>query len=170
MASVNKVIILGNLGRDPETRFSNNNLQITTMSVATTSYRRSVESQERMEETEWHRIVLFGRNAEIAQQYLKKGSRVYLEGRLRTRRWEKDGQTHYSTEIIADAIQLIDRKSDSVGGGMGYGAPADDFESSAPQANPSFTQSAPAGRPSAAPAPKAPPAVPDDFESDSIPF
>ena len=79
MASVNKVIILGNLGRDPETRFSGNNLQITSMSVATTSYRRSAETQERVEETEWHRVVLFGRQAEIAQQYLKKGSRVYLE-------------------------------------------------------------------------------------------
>ena len=116
MASVNKVIILGNLGRDPETRFSGNNLQITSMSVATTSYRRSAETQERVEETEWHRVVLFGRQAEIAQQYLKKGSRVYLEGRLRTRKWEKDGQTHYSTEILADTLQLIDRKSDVVGG------------------------------------------------------
>ena len=118
MASVNKVIILGNLGRDPETRFSGNNLQITSMSVATTSYRRSAETQERVEETEWHRVVLFGRQAEIAQQYLKKGSRVYLEGRLRTRKWEKDGQTHYSTEILADTLQLIDRKSDVVGGGQ----------------------------------------------------
>ena len=89
MASVNKVIILGNLGRDPETRFSGNNLQITSMSVATTSYRRSAETQERVEETEWHRVVLFGRQAEIAQQYLKKGSRVYLEGRLRTRSEER---------------------------------------------------------------------------------
>ena len=120
MASVNKVIILGNLGRDPETRFSGNNLQITSMSVATTSYRRSAETQERVEETEWHRVVLFGRQAEIAQQYLKKGSRVYLEGRLRTRKWEKDGQTHYSTEILADTLQLIDRKSDVVGGGQSY--------------------------------------------------
>ncbi|MFR1670757.1 MAG: single-stranded DNA-binding protein [Parasutterella excrementihominis] len=141
MASVNKVIILGNLGRDPETRFSGNNLQITSMSVATTSYRRSAETQERVEETEWHRVVLFGRQAEIAQQYLKKGSRVYLEGRLRTRKWEKDGQTHYSTEILADTLQLIDRKSDVVGGGQSYApqSSGDGFESPAAPRRSEFT-------------------------------
>ena len=164
MASVNKVIILGNLGRDPETRFSGNNLQITSMSVATTSYRRSAETQERVEETEWHRVVLFGRQAEIAQQYLKKGSRVYLEGRLRTRKWEKDGQTHYSTEILADTLQLIDRKSDVVGGGL---------ESPAAPRRSEFTSGAPAARPAApaqpaAPVPSAAPT--DDFEADEIPF
>lgn len=177
MASVNKVIILGNLGRDPETRFSGNNLQITSMSVATTSYRRSAETQERVEETEWHRVVLFGRQAEIAQQYLKKGSRVYLEGRLRTRKWEKDGQTHYSTEILADTLQLIDRKSDVVGGGQSYApqSSGDGFESPAAPRRSEFTSGAPAARP-AAPAPAQPAApVPsaaptDDFEADEIPF
>lgn len=107
MASVNKVILLGNLGRDPETRYTtDNSLQITTLALATTTYRRSQDGG-RNEEVEWHRVVLFGRQAEIAQQYLRKGSPVYIEGRLRTRRWEKDGQTHYSTEIIAESLQLL---------------------------------------------------------------
>ena len=144
------------------------------MSVATTSYRRSAETQERVEETEWHRVVLFGRQAEIAQQYLKKGSRVYLEGRLRTRKWEKDGQTHYSTEILADTLQLIDRKSDVVGGGQSY----------APQSSGDGLNLRPLRaalnyfrRPAARPAAPAQPAAPvpsaaptDDFEADEIPF
>lgn len=111
MPSVNKVIILGTLGRDPETRFTNNNLQITSFSVATTSYKKGANG-EKTEETEWHRITTIGRTAEIAQTYLNKGSRVYLEGRLRTSKWEKNGQTHYSTDIVADNLQLLDRKSD----------------------------------------------------------
>lgn len=80
MASVNKVILLGTLGRDPEVRFSANQLPIASLSLATSSFRRSAESQDRIEETEWHRVTLFGRQAEIAQQYLRKGSRAYIEG------------------------------------------------------------------------------------------
>ena len=110
MASVNKVILLGTLGRDPEVRFSANQLPIASLSLATSSFRRSAESQDRIEETEWHRVTLFGRQAEIAQQYLRKGSRAYIEGRLRTRKYEKDGQTHYVTEIVAEQLQLIDRR------------------------------------------------------------
>ena len=113
MASVNKVILLGTLGRDPEVRFSANQLPIESLSLATSSFRRSAESQDRIEETEWHRVTLFGRQAEIAQQYLRKGSRAYIEGRLRTRKYEKDGQTHYVTEIVAEQLQLIDRRQDS---------------------------------------------------------
>ena len=113
MASVNKVILLGTLGRDPEVRFSANQLPIASLSLATSSFRRSAESQDRIEETEWHRVTLFGRQAEIAQQYLRKGSRAYIEGRLRTRKYEKDGQTHYVTEIVAEQLQLIDRRQDS---------------------------------------------------------
>lgn len=112
MASVNKAIILGVLGRDPETRFTNQNLQITSLSVATSSFRKG-QNGERVEETEWHRVTCIGRTAEIAQTYLFKGSRVYLEGRLRTRKWEnKEGKTQYSTEIVADNLQLIDKKSE----------------------------------------------------------
>lgn len=122
MASVNKVILLGTLGRDPEIRFSANQLPIASLSLATSSFRRSTETQDRIEETEWHRVTLFGRQAEIAQQYLRKGSRAYIEGRLRTRKYDKDGQTHYVTEILAEQLQLIDRRQDTaVEGGLSDG-------------------------------------------------
>lgn len=111
--SVNKVILLGNLGRDPETRFTDGGLQITSFSIATTSYRKV--DGGRTEETEWHRITTFGRQAEVAQQYLRKGSRVFIEGRLRTRKWEKDGRTQYITEILADSLQLIDKRDGEQG-------------------------------------------------------
>ena len=109
MPSVNKVFILGALGRDPETRFTNTNLQITSFSVATSTFRKG-EDGERKEETEWHRITCIGRTAEVAQTYLSKGSKVFVEGHLRTRKWEnKEGKTQYSTEIVAE---LLDKKSD----------------------------------------------------------
>lgn len=112
MPSVNKVFILGALGRDPETRFTNTNLQITSFSVATSTFRKG-EDGERKEETEWHRITTIGRTAEVAQTYLSKGSKVFIEGHLRTRKWEnKEGKTQYSTEIVADNLQLLDKKSD----------------------------------------------------------
>lgn len=112
MPSVNKVFILGVLGRDPETRFTNTNLQITSFSVATSTFRKG-EDGERKEETEWHRITTIGRTAEVAQTYLSKGSKVFIEGHLRTRKWEnKEGKTQYSTEIVADNLQLLDKKSD----------------------------------------------------------
>ena len=112
MPSVNKVFILGALGRDPETRFTNTNLQITSFSVATSTFRKG-EDGERKEETEWHRITFIGRTAEVAQTYLSKGSKVFIEGHLRTRKWEnKEGKTQYSTEIVADNLQLLDKKSD----------------------------------------------------------
>ena len=175
MASVNKVILLGTLGRDPEVRFSANQLPIASLSLATSSFRRSAESQDRIEETEWHRVTLFGRQAEIAQQYLRKGSRAYIEGRLRTRKLEKDGHTHYATEIVAEQLQLIDRKSDVVGGGQSYApqSSGDGFESPAAPRRSEFTSGAPAARPAApaqpaAPVPSAAPT--DDFEADEIPF
>lgn len=115
MPSVNKVFILGALGRDPETRFTSTNLQITSFSVATSTFRKG-EDGERKEETEWHRITTIGRTAEVAQTYLSKGSKVFIEGHLRTRKWEnKEGKTQYSTEIVADNLQLLDKKSDRPG-------------------------------------------------------
>lgn len=115
MPSVNKVFILGVLGRDPETRFTNTNLQITSFSVATSTFRKG-EDGERKEETEWHRITTIGRTAEVAQTYLSKGSKVFIEGHLHTRKWEnKEGKTQYSTEIVADNLQLLDKKSDRPG-------------------------------------------------------
>ncbi len=126
MASLNKVLIIGNLGRDPETRFATEGgLQITTINVATSRSYRSQASGQLVEETEWHRIVFFGKQAETIQKYLRKGSAVYVEGRLRTRKWEKDGVTHYATEIMGENFQFLDRRSDS--GASSY--PADSYSS-----------------------------------------
>jgi single-strand DNA-binding protein len=127
MASVNKVILIGNLGRDPETRYSPDGAAITNVSIATTSQWKDKNTGEKREETEWHRVAFFGRLAEIAGEYLKKGSPVYIEGRLRTRKWQdKDGQDRYTTEIVADVMQML-------GSRLGAGAPADE-EPRAPRA------------------------------------
>lgn len=107
MASVNKVIIVGNLGRDPETRYMPNGDAVTNIAVATTESWKDKNSGEKMEKTEWHRITFYRKLAEIAGQYLKKGASVYVEGRLQTRKWEKDGVDHYTTEIIADTMQML---------------------------------------------------------------
>ena len=108
MASVNKVILVGNLGRDPETRYMPDGAAITNVSLATTFGWTDKASGEKKEETEWHRIVFRGRLAEIAGEYLKKGSQVYVEGRLRTRKWQdKEGKDRYTTEIMADGMQML---------------------------------------------------------------
>jgi single-strand DNA-binding protein len=108
MASVNKVILIGNLGRDPETRYMPSGDAITNISVATTFQWKDKTTGEKKEETEWHRVAFFGRQAEIAGQYLKKGSPVYIEGRLRTRKWQdKDGHDRYTTEVIATDMRLL---------------------------------------------------------------
>ena len=108
MASVNKVILVGNLGKDPETRYAPSGDAITNITLATTDSWKDKSTGEKKEATEWHRVVFFGRLAEIAGEYLKKGSQVYVEGRLRTRKWQdKDGQDRYTTEIVADAMQML---------------------------------------------------------------
>ncbi len=132
MASVNKVIIVGNLGRDPETRYMPNGEAVTNVAVATTESWKDKSSGEKKELTEWHRITFYRKLAEIAGQYLKKGSQVYVEGRLQTRKWtDKDGVERYTTEIIADSMQMLGSRQ-----GMGGGAPSmdDDYGSSAPPA------------------------------------
>ncbi len=107
MASVNKVILLGNLGRDPETRYTTGGDAVTNLNIATSEQWKD-KSGEKQEKTEWHRVVLFGRQAEIAAEYLKKGRSVYIEGRLQTRKYtDKDGVEKYSTEIVGDRMQLI---------------------------------------------------------------
>ncbi|MBI4189079.1 MAG: single-stranded DNA-binding protein [Betaproteobacteria bacterium] len=107
MASVNKVILVGNLGRDPEVRYLPDGGAVTNVSVATTGTWKD-KSGEKQERTEWHRIAFFGKLAEIAGEYLKKGSQVYIEGSLRTRKWQdKEGQERYTTEIIADRMQML---------------------------------------------------------------
>lgn len=117
MASVNKVIVIGNLGRDPEVRYTPSGSAVCNVSVATTRNWKDKSSGERQEETEWHRIVFYDRLAEIAGEYLKKGRSVYVEGRLKTRKWQdKDGKDQYTTEIIADQMQML---GGNEGGGGG---------------------------------------------------
>jgi single-strand DNA-binding protein len=112
MASVNKVILVGNLGRDPETRYNAEGGAITNISVATTDTWKDKTSGEKQERTEWHRVVFFSRLAEIAGEYLKKGSQVYIEGSLRTRKWtDKEGTEKYTTEIVADKMQMLGSRS-----------------------------------------------------------
>ena len=131
MASVNKVILLGNLGRDPETRYTTGGDAVANLSIATSEQWKD-KNGEKQERTEWHRVVLFGRQAEIAGEYLKKGRSVYIEGRLQTRKYtDKDGVEKYSTEIVGDRMQLIGGARDSGGSGGdvefgsgGGGAPA----------------------------------------------
>ena len=124
MASVNKVILVGNLGRDPETRYTTGGEAVTNISIATTDTWKD-KAGEKQERTEWHRVVLFGRQAEIAGEYLKKGRSVYIEGRLQTRKYtDKDGVEKYSTEIVADRMQLLGGR-DGPGGGGGSGGDVD---------------------------------------------
>lgn len=145
---VNKVILIGNLGADPETRYMPSGSAVTNIRVATSESWRDKQSGEQQERTEWHRVAFFGRLAEIAAEYLRKGSQVYVEGKLRTRKWQDNqGNDRYSTEIIGDEMQML-------GGRAGAGAPA-----------PMGAESAPA----AAPAPRQAASPPDDLDDD-IPF
>ena len=122
---INKVILVGNLGRDPETRFMPSGGAVTNVSIATSKGWKDRDSGEQKERTEWHRIVFFNKLAEIAGEYLKRGSKVYIEGELRTRDWEKDGQKHYTTEVVASEMQMLDSR-----GEMGVGGPSPGGQSS----------------------------------------
>jgi single-strand DNA-binding protein len=130
MASVNKVILIGNLGRDPEVRYAPSGSAICNVTVATSRQWKDKTSGEKQEETEWHRVVFYDRLAEIAGEYLKKGRPVYVEGRLKTRKWtDKDGVEKYTTEIVADQMQLLGSREgmgegESRGGGGGPAARA----------------------------------------------
>ena len=116
MASVNKVILIGNLGRDPETRYTTGGDAVTNLNIATSETWKD-KAGEKQEKTEWHRVVLFGRQAEIAGEYLKKGRSVYIEGRLQTKKYtDKDGVEKYSTEIVGDRMQLLGSRDGSGGG------------------------------------------------------
>ncbi len=122
MASVNKVILVGNLGADPEIRYLPSGDAIANIRLATTDRYKDKTSGESKEATEWHRVAFFGRLAEIVGEYLKKGSSVYIEGRLRTRKWQgQDGQDRYSTEIVAEQMQMLGGRGGAGGGGMGGG-------------------------------------------------
>lgn len=125
MSGINKVILIGNLGRDPETRYMPSGKAATNFSIATSERFKDRETGEPQERTEWHRISTFDRLAEISAEYLKKGSKVYIEGRLRTRKWQdKEGKDHYTTEIIADQMQMLDSKG-AGGAAMAGGDDAD---------------------------------------------
>lgn len=148
---VNKAILIGNLGNDPDMRYTAGGAAVANISVATAESWRDKETGEQQERTEWHRVVFFGRLAEIVGEYLRKGSQVYIEGRIQTRKWQdKDGQDRWSTEIVANEMQMLGSKG---GGSANY--------ESAPQPQ----QSAPAPQAAASPAP----APADDFDDD-IPF
>ena len=169
MASVNKVILVGNLGRDPEVRYMPNGEAVANFSIATTENWKD-KSGVKQEKTEWHNIVMYRRLAEIAGEYLKKGRPVYIEGRLQTRKWEKDGVTRYSTEIIGDQMQMLGSKDGgssnaSYDGGMDQGGAPEDMNQSQPRqsAQPSSKQ-APASQGSTKSGGNF-----DDFEDD-IPF
>src|SRR3954451_9917448 len=129
MASVNKVIIVGNLGRDPEMRTFPSGDRVANVTIATTDKWKDKQSGEMKEATEWHRAVFNGRLAEIAGEYLRKGSQVYVEGSLRTRKWtDKDGIEKYTTEIRADQMQMLGSRQGMGGGGAGGGGGGGSFE------------------------------------------
>jgi single-strand DNA-binding protein len=114
MSSVNKVILIGNLGRDPEVRYATSGTAIANVTIATSRQWKDKTSGEKQEETEWHRVVFYDRLAEIAGEYLTKGKSVYVEGRLKTRKWtDKDGVEKYTTEIVADQMQMLGGKGDA---------------------------------------------------------
>jgi single-strand DNA-binding protein len=118
---INKVILVGNLGADPETRSMPNGNAVTTINIATSESWKDKNSGQQQERTEWHRVVFFNKLAEIAGQYLKKGSSVYVEGALRTNQWEKEGQKHYTTEVIANEMQMLGGRGDGGGNNQSGG-------------------------------------------------
>ena len=153
---VNKVILVGNLGADPETRYTPSGTAITSIRIATSESWKDKTSGEQQERTEWHRVKFFGRLAEIAAEYLKKGGQVYVEGKLRTDEYEKDGFKRYSTDIIADEMQMLGSRGGAGGeSGGGGGERRERGRARGPQPGP--TRNVPA-------------APSDAFEDDDIPF
>ncbi|RSZ58185.1 single-stranded DNA-binding protein [Massilia atriviolacea] len=168
MASVNKVIIVGNLGRDPEIRYMPSGDAIANIAVATSYKSKDRNTGEQKELTEWHRISFFGRLAEIVGQYLKKGSSVYVEGRLQTRKYtDKDGVEKYATEIVAEQMQMLGGRQ-GMGGDAGGGGGMDDGGYDAPQQSRPAPQRQAPPPPPARPAPKPAPNFSD--MDDDIPF
>ncbi|MET0089367.1 MAG: single-stranded DNA-binding protein [Candidatus Thiodiazotropha sp.] len=147
---INKVILIGNLGKDPETRYMPSGGAVTNVTLATSETWKDKNSGEQQERTEWHRVVFFNRLGEIAGEYLRKGSKIYVEGSLRTRKWQgQDGQDRYTTEIVASEMQMLDSR----GGSTSFDAPQ-------PQSS----------QPSRSPSSSAPPSYPDSDFDDDIPF
>ncbi len=151
---LNKVMIIGNLGAEPEVRYTAGGNAMATVNIATSETWRDKQTGEQQERTEWHRVVFFGKLAEIVQQYVHKGSKIYVEGRLQTRKWQdNNGQDRYTTEIVANEMQMLDSK--------GASASFESAPQTAPSQTPTSTQSAPSSPP---PQPQI-----DDFDDD-IPF
>ncbi len=176
---VNKVILIGNCGQDPETRYMPSGGAVTNISLATSETWKDKQTGQPQERTEWHRIVFFNRLAEIAGEYLRKGGKVYIEGSLRTRKWQdQSGQDRYTTEIVANEMQMLDSRGSAEGQGMGmnpgmqqgYGAPQ---QGTPPQQPPAQQAPAQQGAPAAAPRqPAAQPQAAQSFDNfdDDIPF
>ena len=165
---INKVILIGNLGQDPETRYMPSGGAVTNLTIATSETWKDKQTGQPQERTEWHRVVFFNRLAEIVGEYLRKGSKVYIEGSLRTRKWQdkSTGADRYTTEIVANEMQMLDSRGggEGMGGGQGYA------QQGAPAAQPQRAQQAPAQQApaQAAPAQNAPAGF-DNFDDD-IPF
>jgi len=151
---VNKVILVGNLGADPETRYTPSGTAITSIRIATSESWKDKQTGEQQERTEWHRVKFFGRLAEIAGEYLKKGGQVYVEGKLRTDEYEKDGVKRYSTDIIADEMQMLGSKGGSAEAGGGNYEKRERGPARGPQPAPARNVAAPAA----------------DMDEDEIPF
>ncbi len=171
MASINKVILIGNLGRDPEVRYTPSGAAVCNVTIATSRNWKDKTSGDKVEETEWHRVVFYDRLAEIAGEYLKKGRSVYVEGRLKTRKWQdKEGKDNYTTEIVADNMQMLGGREGMGGGdegGSSRGYAREGGESAERGARPATQRPAP-GKPAASPAAKSSTGF-DDMDDD-IPF
>lgn len=175
---INKVILVGNLGNDPETKYMPSGGAVTSISVATSEAWKDKTTGQQQERTEWHRIIFFNRLAEIAGEYLKKGSKVYVEGSLRTRKWQDQasGQDRYVTEIVGNEMQMLDSRGGQAGGQQDYsqggyqGTAAQQHQARqpAPQQAPQQSRQNPNGTQQSYAAPQPPPA--DDFMDDDIPF
>ena len=170
---INKVILIGNVGQDPEVRYTgdvNNGAKVATVRLATSERYRDRNGNQQ-EHTEWHSVVVWRNQADVVEKYVKKGTQLYVEGRIRTRSWDdQSGNKRYSTDILADTIQLLGRKSENPGGQQGYSAPAQQYQQPAPQ----YQQAQPVQQPYApaqpAPQPAAPQASFNDEPGDDLPF
>lgn len=164
---INKVILIGNLGADPEVRFMPSGGAVANVRVATNETWKDRQSGEQQERTEWHRVVLFGQLGELAQKYLRKGSRIYIEGRLQTRKWQgQDGQDRYQTEIVANDLQMLDRREGEPGDEPGAfrASPPDEDESTlSPAREPRGGRHTPTRTPASTP-------LPETDLNDDIPF
>ena len=170
---INKVMLIGNLGRDPETRYAQSGSAVTRFSIATSESWKDKASGEMQERTEWHNVVCFARLAEIAGEYLRKGSKVYIGGSLRTSSWEADGQKKYRTEVNARELQMLDSRGagdSGMGGGMSGGSSAPQQDSPAQSGAPSGFENQPQAQPAAIAADSAPTLSDDTNFEDDIPF